>query len=72
MIRGTDRLADLRMFVEQLERIQEERTVDFNFFDKFGYDIVYETSPFDHFLETMLELVAERIAAVRGSITSIV
>lgn len=49
------------MFVEQLERVQEERTCDFNFSDKFGADIEYDVSPFDHFLETTLELVKERI-----------
>ena len=64
MIQGTDRLPDLQMFVEQLERITEERTANFEFSDS-----EYETSLFEGFLETMLELVTRRVRAAKQPTT---
>lgn len=64
MINGTDRLEDLQMFKEQLDRITEERVIDFNFSEKYGTDYELEFSPLDHFIGTMLLFVAEKMAKV--------
>lgn len=59
MIEGSRTVADLMMFKAELTRMEEERTVDYNFSDRFGTDYEYEFSPLDHFLGTMQLLVAE-------------
>lgn len=67
MIQGTNRPEDLQMFKEQLERITEERVVDFNFSEKYGTDYELEYSPLDHFIATMLLFVAKKtVNAVFG------
>lgn len=52
-------LVELEMFQVDLERMEEERTVDFNFSDKFGTDYKLDFLPLDHIIGRMQLLVAE-------------